>query len=170
MVPGLTRVSVMFNPETSSQSTFFIRSIEAAAPVFGVQAMAAPVHEPADIQPVIASLARASSGGLIVPPDAFTRLRRDLIAGLNIHYLVPAISQSKDFVRSGGLLSYGIDDLDPYRGAASYVDRILKGAKPGDLPIQQPPKFDFAINLKTAKALGLTVPLTLQAIADEVIE
>ena len=170
LVPGLTRVFVMFNPETSLQSTFFMRSIEAAAPAFGMQAMAAPVHEPADIQPVIESLARASNGGLIVPPDTFTRLRRDLIAGLTIRYRVPAITQSEDWVRSGALMSYGLDGLAPFRGAASYVDRILKGEKPADLPVQNPTKYELGINLKTAKALGLTVPNTLLATADEVIE
>jgi len=170
LVPGLTRVFVMFNPETSLQSTFFMRSIEAAAPAFGMQAMAAPVHEPADIQPVIESLARASNGGLIVPPDTFTRLRRDLIAGLTIRYRVPAIAQSEDWVRSGALMSYGLDGLAPFRGAASYVDRILKGEKPADLPVQNPTKYELGINLKTAKALGLTVPNTLLATADEVIE
>ena len=170
LVPGLTRVFVMFNPETSLQSTFFMRSIEAAAPAFGMQAMAAPVHEPADIQPVIESLARASNGGLIIPPDTFTRLRRDLIAELTIRYRVPAITQSEDFVRSGALMSYGLDGLDPFRGAASYVDRILKGEKPADLPVQNPTKYEPGINLKTAKALGLTVPNTLLATADEVIE
>ena len=170
LVPGLTRVFVMFNPETSLQSTFFMRSIEAAAPAFGMRAMAAPVHEPADIQPVIESLARTSNGGLIVPPDTFTRLRRDLIAGLTIRYRVPAITQSEDFVRSGALMSYGLDGLAPFRGAASYVDRILKGEKPADLPVQNPTKYELGINLKTAKALGLTVPNTLLATADEVIE
>jgi putative ABC transport system substrate-binding protein len=170
LVPGLTRVFVMFNPETSLQSTFFMRSIEAAAPAFGMQAMAAPVHEPADIQPVIESLARASNGGLIIPPDTFTRLRRDLIAGLTIRYRVPAITQSEDWVRSGALMSYGLDGLAPFRGAASYVDRILKGEKPADLPVQNPTKYELGINLKTAKALGLTVPNTLLATADEVIE
>ena len=170
LVPGLTRVFVMFNPETSLQSTFFMRSIEAAAPAFGMQAMAAPVHEPADIEPVIESLARASNGGLIVPPDTFTRLRRDLIAGLTIRYRVPAITQSEDWVRSGALMSYGLDGLAPFRGAASYVDRILKGEKPADLPVQNPTKYELGINLKTAKALGLTVPNTLLATADEVIE
>ena len=170
LVPGLTRVFVMFNPETSLQSTFFMRSIEAAAPAFGMQAMAAPVHEPADIEPVIESLARTSNGGLIVPPDTFTRLRRDLIAGLTIRYRVPAITQSEDWVRSGALMSYGLDGLAPFRGAASYVDRILKGEKPADLPVQNPTKYELGINLKTAKALGLTVPNTLLATADEVIE
>ena len=163
LVPGLTRVFVMFNPETSLQSTFFMRSIEAAAPAFGMQAMAAPVHEPADIQPVIESLARASNGGLIIPPDTFTRLRRDLIAGLTIRYRVPAITQSEDFVRSGALMSYGLDGLAPFRGAASYVDRILKGEKPADLPVQNPTKYELGINLKTAESIGLTVPPTVLA-------
>ena len=119
LVPGLTRVFVMFNPETSLQSTFFMRSIEAAAPAFGMQAMAAPVHEPADIQPVIESLARASNGGLIIPPDTFTRLRRDLIAGLTIRYRVPAITQSEDWVRSGALMWYPSG-----QGADSVLSRL----------------------------------------------
>jgi putative tryptophan/tyrosine transport system substrate-binding protein len=170
MVPGLRRVAVMFKPETSSQDQFFLRSIEAAAPSFGVEVMAAPVQEPADIQIAIENFSRAPNGGLLFPSDAFTRLRRDLIVDLAIRYRLPAIYFGEDFVRSGGLMSYAHVALDPFRGAASYVDRILKGAKPGDLPVQQPDKYRLSINLKTAKALGLTVPLVLLTLADEVIE
>jgi putative ABC transport system substrate-binding protein len=162
--------STVLTAETSSQTQFFLRSIEAAAPSFNVEAVAALVREPAHIQSAIESLARAPNSGLILPPDAFTRLRRDLIVDLANRYRLPAIYFGEDFVKSGGLMSYSNASIDQYRGAASYVDRILKGAKPGDLSVQQPTKYRLTINLKTAKALGLTVPPSLLATADEVIE
>ena len=169
IVPSLTRVAVIFNPEISPQSKFFLRSVEAAAPSFGVQIMTAPVHKTADIEPAVGGFSGANSA-LIFPTDSFIALRRDLIVQLAAQYRLPAIYPLREFVTAGGLMRYGIDYDDHYRQAASYVDRILKGAKPGDLPIQQPTKFSLIINLKAAKGLGLTVPPNLLARADEVIE
>jgi putative ABC transport system substrate-binding protein len=170
--PGLARVAVMFNPETSPQSKFFMRSVETAAPSLGVQAIAIPLRATADIEPAVASFARQPNGGLILPTDSFIRLRQKPIANLAAHHRLPAISASGDFANDGGLMYYSAADNVPeqMRQAAGYVDRILKGAKTGDLPIQRADKFKFIINLKTAKALGLTLPIDLLGLADEVIE
>jgi putative ABC transport system substrate-binding protein len=171
-VPGLARTAVMFNPETSPQSKFFMRSVEAAASKLGVQAIAAPVRATTDIEPAIENLARELNSGLILPTDSFTRLRQGIIADIATRHRLPAISAAADFAKDGGLMNYGVTAnlVDDYRQAATYVDRILKGAKPSDLPVQAPTKYSFVINLKTAKALGLTMPLPLLGLADEVIE
>jgi putative tryptophan/tyrosine transport system substrate-binding protein len=172
IAPGLARIAVMFNPDTSPQSKFFVRSIEAAASSLGVQLVVVPVRATADIEPAFESFARAPSGGLILTTDPFTNLHQQLIADLaNGHYL-PAISAQPEFAKAGGLISYGIiiNVIDQYRQAAGYVDRILKGEKPADLPVQRADKYTLILNLKTAKALGLTVPLPLVGLADEVIE
>ena len=170
--PGLARTAVMFNPETSPQSEFFIRSVEAAGASLGVEAIPAPVRATTDIEPAIANFARQPNGGLILPTDSFTRLRQRLIADIASRHRLPAISAAVGFARDGGLMNYGVaaNLADDYRQAASYVDRILKGAKPADLPVQAPTKYSLVINLKTAKALGLTIPLPLLGLADEVIE
>jgi putative tryptophan/tyrosine transport system substrate-binding protein len=172
VAPGLARVAVMFNPETSPQSRFFMQAIEAAAPSLGVQAIATPVRTTADIEPALASFARQPNGGLLLPTDTFTVLRVSLIADLAARYGLPSIGPGTNFAKIGGLLEYGtsIDAAGQMRQAASYVDRILKGSKPGDLPVQAPTNYRLVINLKTAKALGLTIPETLLATADEVIE
>jgi ABC-type uncharacterized transport system substrate-binding protein len=172
IAPGLARVGVMFNPDTAPQSKFFMRSVEEAAPSLGVQAIAVPVRATADIEPAIESFARVPNGGLILPTDTFTRLRYKLIIELASRYRLPAMSSQPEFIKDGGLMYYGasINLVDQFRQAASYVDRILKGAKPGDLPVQRGDKYTLAINLKTARALGLTVPLPLLGLADEVIE
>jgi putative ABC transport system substrate-binding protein len=172
VAPGLARVIVMFNPDTSPQSKFFVRAIEAAAPSLGVQSLVASVHATADIEPALESFARQPNGGLILPPDSFTGLRGQLIADLAARHRLPAISAYEDFAKQSGLMYYGIwiNFVDQFRQAASYVDRILKGTKPGDLPIQRADKYTLIINLKTAKALGLIVPLPLSGLADEVIE
>jgi putative tryptophan/tyrosine transport system substrate-binding protein len=172
IAPGLARVAVMFNPDTAPQSKFFMRSIEAAAPSLGVQAIALPVRATADIEPAIESFARVPNGGLILPTDTFTRLRYKLIVELASRYRLPAVSSQAEFIKDGGLMYYGaqINIVDQFRQAASYVDRILKGTKPGDLPVQRGDKYTLAINMKTAKALGLTVPLPLSGLADELIE
>jgi len=172
LAPGLVRVGVLFNPDTSPQSKFFMRSIEAAAPKLAVQAVAVPVRSTGDIEAAIESFARDPNGGLILPSDTFTRLRQKLIVDLAARQRLPSISASDDFPKDGGLMYYGatINLLDQYRQAATYVDRILKGAKAGDLPVQRADKYTLVINLKTAKALGLTVPLPLQGLADELIE
>jgi putative ABC transport system substrate-binding protein len=170
IAPSLARVGVMFNPDTSPQSKFFMRSIEAAAPSLGVQASVIPVRATADIEPAFERF--APNSGLILPTDSFTNLRIELIADLAARHRVPSISGYDRFPKVGGLMYYGvqINSLDQFQQAASYVDRILKGTQPGDLPIQRADKYTLVINLKVAKALGLTVPLPLVGLADEVIE
>jgi putative tryptophan/tyrosine transport system substrate-binding protein len=172
IAPGLASAGVLFNPDTAPQSNFFMRAVEAAASSHGVRAIAIPVRATADIEAAMMSFAREPNGGLILPPDAFTRLREQLIIELADRHRLPVISSDPEFPRIRGLMCYSvtINQLDQYRQAASYVDRILKGMKPGDLPIQQPDKYTLVINLKTAKALGLEVPPSLLAVADEVIE
>jgi putative ABC transport system substrate-binding protein len=130
----------------------------------------APVHSDAEIETAITTLGREAGGGLVVLSDAFTSAHRASIISAAARNNVPAVYSYSYYARDGGLLSYGVDQLDSVRRAASYVDRILRGEKPGDLPVQLPVKYEMIVNLKTAKALGLTVPLTLRAIVDEVIE
>ena len=173
IAPGLARVGVMFNPDTSPQSKFFMRSIEAAAPSHGVQAVVVPVRATGDVEPAFENFARTPNGGLILPTDSFTNLRNKLVADLATRHRVPAISAYDRFPKEGGLMYYGgaiVNLPDQFRQAAIYVDRILKGAKAGDLPVQRADKYSLVINLKTAKALGLTVPLPLTGLADELIE
>ena len=172
IAPGLARIAVMFNPDTSPQSKFFVRSIEAAASSLGVQLVVVPVRATADIEPAFESFARAPSGGLILTTNPFTNLHQQLIADLANRHHLPAISAQPEFAKAGGLISYGIiiNVIDQYRQAAGYIDRILKGEKPADLPVQRADKYTLILNLKTAKALGLTVPLPLVGLADEVIE
>jgi putative tryptophan/tyrosine transport system substrate-binding protein len=170
--PGLARVGVMFNPDTSPQSKFFMRSIEAAAPSVGVEAIVVPVRSTADIEAAFEGFGRAPNVGLILTTDTFTNLRQTLIVDLASRHRLPAISSNADFPKDGGLMYYGamISLADQFRQAATYVDRILRGAKPGELPVQRADKYTLVINLKTAKALGLTVPLPLTGLADELIE
>jgi putative ABC transport system substrate-binding protein len=172
VVPGLDRVGVMFNPDTSPQSKFFVRSVGAAARSLGVQSIVLPVRATVDIEPTFESFARIPNGGLILTTDTFTDMRQNLIVDLASRYRLPAISSNVRFPKDGGLMYYGIGiyAADRFRQAAGYVDRILKGAKAGDLPIQQADKYTLIINLKTAKTLGLTIPLPLIGRADEVIE
>jgi putative ABC transport system substrate-binding protein len=159
----------MFNPVASIALRFF-PPVEEAARRFSMVAQLAEVHEPAEIEPIISRLAREPGGGLIFPTDSFINTHRKLVIELAARYRLPALYSLRHYAASGGLVSYGIDTNDQYRQAAAYVDRILRGAKPADLPVQQPTKFEFVINLKTAKALGLDVPAQLLARADEVIE
>jgi putative ABC transport system substrate-binding protein len=159
----------MFNPDTAPVSTF-IPSLETAARSLKVLLIPAPVHSDAEMVAAIIALGREPGGGLVVMPDVFFQAVRAPIISTPTRNKVPAVYPASGFARDGGLLSYGPDLVDPWRRAASYVDRILRGEKPGDLPVQLPTKFEMVLNLKTAKALGLTVPLTLQAIADEIIE
>jgi putative tryptophan/tyrosine transport system substrate-binding protein len=172
IAPSLTRVGVMFNPDTSPQSKFFMRSIEAAAPSHGVQAAVIPLRSTADIEAAFERFADAPNGGLILTTDTFTNLRSKMIADLAARHRLPTISAYEHFPKDGGLMYYGamVSLADQFRQAASYADRILKGTKPGDLPIQRADKYTLIINLKTAKALGLTVPLPLSGLADELIE
>jgi ABC-type uncharacterized transport system substrate-binding protein len=168
IAPDRTRTALLFNPNTHSGQYF--RLIETVAPSLGMESMQLPVKDAAEIERGIASLGQRQKAGLVVMPDTFATVHRDLIIALAALHGVPAIYPFRNFVKAGGLISYGLDDADLYRRAASYVDRILKGAKPADLPVQAPSKFELVINLKSAKALGLDVPGFLQQRADEVIE
>ena len=170
IAPGVTRVALLFNPTTTVPIKFYMASIQAAASSFAVQTSTAPVHAKDEIEGVIAALASNPGAGLIVMPDLFNTINRDLIVAAAARYRVPAIYFFRSFADSGGLISYGPDFDEQYPRAAEYIDRILKGEKPGDLPIQMPIKVPLVINLKTAKALGLSVPLGLLNAADEVIE
>jgi putative tryptophan/tyrosine transport system substrate-binding protein len=173
IAPGVGRVAVLFNHDAAPQyPKFFMPVIEAAAQSLGVQANATSVRSTADIEPALASFARQPNGGLMLPGDSFTYLHRKLIANLTGRFRLPSMSGISDFAKDGGLMDYGpqIDLLGQFRQAASYVDRILNGSKRGDLPIQGPDKYRLVFNLKTANALGLTVPPTLLALADKVIE
>jgi putative ABC transport system substrate-binding protein len=170
IAPHIKRVAFLFNPETATYAGYYLDLFKAAGPRFAVEATSAPVHDQSEIDSVIATLQGESNGGVVVMPDSFLTAHRAEITSLAARYRVPAIYPFRFFAEVGGLLAYGVDLSDNFRRAASYADRILKGEKAGDLPVQAPTKFEFVINLKTAKALGLTVPLTLQAIANEVIE
>ena len=170
IVPGLRRVAVLFNPETSTGGTSYLHAVETAAPLFSVAVTGAPVHHAGDIELAISSLVREPGGGLIVLPDAFTASHLKQIIELAARYRLPAIYAGRDYANEGGLMTYGTDTIDLYRRAASYVDQVLKGANPANLPVQAQTKFGLVINLKTAKALGLTVPPSLLDRADEVIE
>jgi len=169
VVPSMIRVAILMAPE-SGTTPMYARAIEAAAPSFGIQVTKMPVRDDAEIERAIESIARQSNSGLIVPHGPELAVRRAAIVGSALRHRLPAIYSARDRVAAGGLMSYGPAVLDLYRRSAEYVDRILKGAKPADLPIQLPTKFELIINLKTAKAMGLDVPLFLQQRADEVIE
>jgi putative tryptophan/tyrosine transport system substrate-binding protein len=169
ITPGLKRAAIMFNPDTAPASTF-MPSIETAARSLKLAPIIAPVHSDAEIEAAIVALGREPGGGLVVPPDVFTSVHRAPIISAAARNNVPAVYPISAFSRDGGLLSYGPDQVDISRRATSYVDRILRGAKPSELPVQLPTKFEIVINLKTAKALGLTIPETLLATADEVIQ
>ena len=169
IAPKLARVAVMQyakSPTWSGQ----LQAIEAAAPSLGTQIIPAGVENVADIERSIAEIAREADGGLIVLPDSITLIHRKLIVSLTEQYRLPAIYPFRYFTDDGGLISYGIDLADVWRRSATYVDRILKGSAAGDLPVQQPTKFELVVNLKTAKALGLEIPPAMLARADEVIE
>jgi ABC-type uncharacterized transport system substrate-binding protein len=170
VAPAVRRVALLFNPDMAPYSASFVRVVEASAPSFAVEPIAAAVHDNAELDRTIADFAAKPAGGLIVLPDAFTVGHRDLIIALAARYRLPAVYPLRAFVASGGLISDSGDPTDILRRTASYVDRILKGAKPADLPVQTPTKFELVINLKTAQALGLDVPPMLLARADEVIE
>ena len=159
----------MFNPDLPPASAY-MPSLERAAAALKVVPIPAPVHSEAEIKTAIIALGRQPGGGLVIIPDTFMVAHRAPIILAAARNNVPAVYTLSAAARDGGLLSYGVDLVDNFRRAASYVDRILLGAKPSDLPVQVPTKYETVVNLKTAKALGLTVPLTLQAIADEVIE
>jgi putative ABC transport system substrate-binding protein len=169
IAPMVGRIGFMFNPDTASYAENFLRHAEAAARFSGIQFGAAPIHNDAEIDRAISALAGEPLGGLIVLPEATTSARSDLIIGLAARYRVPAIYAFGSQAAGGGLMSYGVDLADAFRSAAVYVDRILRGGKAADLPVQAPTKFVMVVNLKAATALGLTVPLATLLRADEVI-
>jgi putative tryptophan/tyrosine transport system substrate-binding protein len=169
IAPGLKRVAIMFNPDTAPAS-LYLPSFEATARSLKVEPIITPVHGDVEIETAIIALRREPRGGLVVMADVFMFAHRTPIISAAARNNVPAVYWQSDFARDGGLLSYGADLVDNWRRAAPYVDRILRGAKPGDLPVQFPYKFEMVVNLKTAKALGLTIPPNLLALADEVIE
>jgi putative ABC transport system substrate-binding protein len=170
IVPSITHVGVLFNPRTSPYNALWMHSIEAAAPAFGVSAAQVSVQSDEDIRTAIDRLATMSGSGLIVPSDSFTFERAAMIASLATNSRLPGVYAFARFARQGGLISYGIDLVEQLEKAAAYGDRILKGDKAGELPVQGPTHYTMSINLKTAKALGLDVPLHLEQLADEVIE
>jgi putative tryptophan/tyrosine transport system substrate-binding protein len=170
IAPQVTRCAVVFNPASTPIASKFVASIEMAASKLGVDSTVIHVHEPAEIEAGIEKVARDPDGCLIFLPDTFIAANRQLIVGLVARNKLPSIYPFGYFAAGGGLISYGPDLVDQFRRAASYVDRILRGEKPGDLPVQQPTKFELVINLKTAKSLGLIVPQTLLVAADELIE
>ena len=169
IAPSVTRVAVILNPVQSPQVAI-LRAIEAVAPSVGVPVTVAGVQDAAGIERAVSAFARESNGGLIVLPNPVTIGNRKLIIALAARHRLPAVYAYRYFVTDGGLMSYGVDLADLYRRAAGYVDRILKGEKPADLPVQAPTKYELVINLKTAKALGLAVPPSVLTRADEVIE
>jgi len=170
IAPRVARVTLLFNPATATYFEYWLNPFKAAAVSFAVEAMAAPVHDRSELESVIAEQARAPNGGLVVMPDTFTDAHRVEITSLAARYRLPAVYPYRQFTAVGGLLSYGDDLIDNFRRAPTYVDRILKGEKPSELPVQAPVKFQLVVNLKAANALGLTIPPLLLARADEAIE
>ena len=171
IAPTVKRAAIMFNPDTApGHGSYYLPSFETAARSFRLEATAAPVRNDAEIEAIVAALGRAEGGGLVAMPDGFTLVHRDPIILQAARNKVPAVYWNSIIARDGGLLSYGPDTGDIFRRAASYFDRILRGAKPAELSVQLPTKFQMAVNLKTAKALGLAIPEAFLLRADEVIE
>ena len=168
-VPAVANVAVVLSLEDPAWEGY-VRTVEIAAPPLGVQISAAAVRDAAGISHAIEAIARKPNGGLLVQPTSLTTVNHELIISLAARHRLPAVYPLRLFATSGGLMAYGANNIDQYRRAAAYVDRILKGEKPGDLPVQQPTKFELVINLITAKSLGLDIPPLLLARADEVIE
>jgi putative ABC transport system substrate-binding protein len=169
-VPRVSRVSVVFNPDTAPYAVMFRPAMEAAAPRMGVSLTWSPIRSAGEIERAVVTAAEKPNGGLIAIADSFIFSQRATLIALASQHRLPAIYPILPFVKDGGLLAYGVDRVDLFRRAADYVDRILKGASPAELPVQQPTKFELGVNLQTAKALGLTMPQTLLLSADEVIE
>jgi putative ABC transport system substrate-binding protein len=170
IAPRVAKIAFLFNPATAPYAKHYLNHFKAAAASFAVEAVDAPVHSMSEFESVVAALAREPNGGLVVMTDSFMGANRAEITSLAARHRLPAIYPYRFYPELGGLLSYGVDQTDNFRRAAVYTDRILKGAKPSELPVQAPVKFELVINLRTAKALGLDVPLHLQQRADEVIE
>jgi len=173
MAPGTTRVAFLYNPETAGRgggSAVYVQSFEKFADTLAVRPVMMPVRDAAELGQALDAFGGAPSGAILVPPDAFNTNHRTAIVQGTIRHRLPAIFPYRYYTADGGLMSYGVDVLDLYRRAASYVDRILKGESPAEMPIEQPTKFELVINVKTARALSLEIPPTLLARADEVIE
>ena len=170
IAPRINRVAFLFDSANATYAEYFLNPFKASAASFALEAVAAPVRDTSEVETIVAALAREPNGGLMVMPGGFLNVHRAEIISLAAQHHLPTVYPFRFFTELGGLLSYGNDFRDNYRRAATYVDRILKGAKPSELPVQAPVKFELTINLKTAKALGLDVPLHLQQRADEVIE
>jgi putative ABC transport system substrate-binding protein len=170
VVPNLARIAVIFNPDAAPQSRFLLGSIEAAAPSLHVEAAGVPVHNVTELENAILSISGQPNSGIIFPTDNFLQVHRQLLVDLAARHRVPAMYSSRMYTDIGGLVSYGIEYESIFRQAAVYVDRILKGTKAGDLPVQAPTKFSFVINLKAAKALGIEVPTTVLLSADDYLE
>jgi putative ABC transport system substrate-binding protein len=169
IAPNITRVALIFNPRTSPYQSY-LREFDESAPKFNVQAIATPVVDAAELERAIAELGHEPNSALFVVPDVFVQVHRALIIRLAEQYRLPAAYPYRFFPTSGGLLSYGIDTVDVFRQAASYVDRMLKGTAPAELPVQAPTTLKLVINLKAAKAIGLTIPESFLVRADEIIE
>jgi putative tryptophan/tyrosine transport system substrate-binding protein len=170
IAPGVKRITLLFNPQTAAYYPFFVREFGVGAASLAAEISATPVRDGAEIETAAGVLAREPGGGLIAAPDPFLNAHRGVVMELSKRHRLPAIFGFRRYVTEGALMSYGPDTLDIVRRSASYVDRILKGEKPADLPVQAPTKYELVVNLKTANALGLSVPPTLLARADEVIE
>ena len=169
IVPRLERAALVANPKTTNWD-YFLRAAIAAAPSLGIEILPRPITNATDIERTIATFAGAPTSGMLLLPDGTNNANRDLIVALTARHRVPAVYPFRFFVKAGGLMSYGVDQVDLYRQAATYVDRILRGAKPADLPVQVPTKYETVLNLNTAKVIGIDVPPSLLVRADEVIE
>ena len=171
ITPRLARAALVGNPKVMLTGyNYFLRAAEATAPSFAIELVPSHVENAADIERAIESFARVPNGGLVLPPDSTTNVHRDLVIGLAARHRLPAIYTARLFVAAGGLMSYGTDQVEMFGQTATYIDRILRGAKPADLPVQAPTRYETVLNLKTAKALGLDVPPSLLVRADEVID
>jgi putative ABC transport system substrate-binding protein len=170
LAPQTAQVSILFNPKTAPQAAYYLKLLEAAGPSFAVKLKAVRVSTAGEIEAEIDQLGQQSNTGLVILPDIFTEALARMIITLTAQHRIPAVYPLALWARAGGLVSYGVDQPDLQRRAATYVDRILKGTKPQDLPVQLPTRYELVINLNTAKLLGLTVPASLLVAADEVIE
>ena len=170
IAPRVARVAMLFNPATATYAKYYLTPFKAAAASFGVEAITASVRDMSELESIVAAQAREPNSGLVVMPDGFLIAHRAEVASLAARHRLPAVYPFRFFAELGGVLSYGVDLTDNFRRAAIYVDKILKGAKPADLPVEQPTRFELVINLKTAKVLGLTLPQSLLVRADEVIQ